>query len=173
MRCISSFAGVIETKNCKACTSGPRKSWDGLPILLPEQRFPFLSSFCQQCAERSFFFSLFSLISRDASLPNSRSDRPGWYRETRWAKAWGRRWLHRCVEAGRSAATLDELLIWTNREAVGREYGQQQTQRWRLPEVFCHELLTADSFYFSDRDGFCMPVTEQKGLYFSPVGKRR
>lgn len=67
MRCISSFAGVIETKTCKAGASGLRKSWDGLPILLPEQRFPFLSSFCHQCAERSFLLA-FSLSYRETRV---------------------------------------------------------------------------------------------------------
>lgn len=91
------------------------------PVDFVARATPSLSLILLPVMCRAVFFSAISLISRDASLPNSRSDRPGSYRETRGAKAWGRRWLHRCVEAGRSAATLDELLIWTNREAVGRE----------------------------------------------------
>lgn len=119
-----------------------RHRWKAHPILLPEQRFPSLSHpFTSNLPNRSFQPFL-CRIARLRGLLICEHDRSGSYRETRAKRGWERWWPHHRREAERTAATLDELLIWTNREAVGREHGQQQTLSSR------GFLLLTDSFYF-------------------------
>lgn len=77
----------------------------------------------------ALFFKAFPLTYRETSLSVPLSSQTWrFYREI-WAALCGaRRWPHRRDGAGRTAATLDELLIWTKREAVGGEYGQERAQ---------------------------------------------
>lgn len=119
--------------------------WKAHPIPLPEQRSPSLPIL----SPASPLFAFHSLSYRETVRSTNLPSRPLLIPIARVEPrgVWGRRWPHRRREAERTAATLDELLIWTNREAVGGVHGQQQAQRWRAPQVFCYKLFTAASCY--------------------------
>lgn len=135
----------INTQTCHNITGlnffkkrGGGASLKAQPLCCQSNAFPLSCPFSTALG-RPLFNSIRRVTARLRSLISSGCP----YRESTAQRITGRRWPNRRREAGRTAATLDELLIWTNREAVGGVLGQQEIQRWKAAEVFCYEALTA------------------------------
>lgn len=134
------------------------------PLCCQSNAFPLSCPFSTALG-RPLFNSIRRVTARLRSLISSGCP----YRESTAQRITGRRWPNRRREAGRTAATLDELLIWTNREAVGGVLGQQEIQRWKAAEVFCYEALTAGSLYSSY--GLCVRRRMTSESVIFPVEK--
>lgn len=115
---------------------------------------------------RSFFKPFLERIARSRSLLRCHYGHSGSYREIRAVRGWARRWPHRCDEAGRTAATLDELLIWTNQDTIGREYAQKNEDSERFSSVSTGRLLCS---ILTPITWYSVPLTDQ----IQPCGSHR